>query len=141
MCGYFSQIRVAGSAGLELADHSDGPQILEMRHMARAVPMARPVQSYAVQLTLGTHPDSPYATPLIKRYVRYGASPRAAQALVLGAKIHALARGEAFASTADVRAVALPALRHRVLLGFEGEVERIDPDTLITELLAARPGA
>ena len=62
----------------------DGPEILEMRHVARAVPIARPVQAYAIRLTLGTHPDSPYATPLVKRYVRYGASPRAAQALVLG---------------------------------------------------------
>ena len=62
----------------------DGPGLMEMRHVARSVAVARPVQSYAIRLTMGSHPDSPYATPLVKRYVRYGASPRAAQALVLG---------------------------------------------------------
>src|SRR5215831_17539866 len=63
----------------------DGAAIMEMRHVARAVAIARPVQAYAIRLTLGTHPDSPYASALVKRYVRYGASPRAAQALVLAA--------------------------------------------------------
>jgi MoxR-like ATPase len=115
----------------------EGAEILEMRRLARLVPIARPVQTYAIKLTLGSHPDSPHATPLVKRYVRYGASPRAAQTLVLAAKIHALTRGEAFVSVDDIRAVAMPALRHRLLLGFEGEVERVDPDTLITELIAA----
>jgi MoxR-like ATPase len=113
----------------------EGSEILEMRKAARLVPIARPVQAYAIRLTLSTHPDSPYATPLVKKYVRYGASPRAAQALVVGAKIHALRRGEPFVSVEDIRAVALPALRHRVLLGFEGEVERVDPDTIIAEVV------
>ena len=114
----------------------DGPEILEMRRIARGVPIARPVQSYAIQLTLGTHPHSPYATPMIKKYVRYGASPRAAQALVLGAKIHALTRGNAFVSVDDIRAVALPVLRHRILMNFEGEADEINTDALVTELLA-----
>jgi MoxR-like ATPase len=100
------------------------------------VPIARPVQAYAIRLTLGTHPEQPYATPLVKSYVRNGASPRAAQALVLAAKIHALSRGQAFDSAEYVRAVALPALRHRVLLNFEGEAEQVNTDTLIEELLA-----
>ena len=113
----------------------DGVEILEMRQVARSVPIARPVQGYAVRLTLGSHPHSPYATPLVKRYVRYGASPRAAQALVLAGKIHALTRGNAFVSVDDVRAVALPALRHRVLMNFEGEAEQIDPDAIVNELL------
>jgi MoxR-like ATPase len=112
-------------------------EILEMRQVARSVPIAGPVQSFAVRLTLATHPDSSEAPPLVKRYVRYGASPRAALALVLGGKIHALTCGRAFVSVDDIRAVAPPALRHRLLLGFEGEVERIDPDALIRELLAA----
>jgi MoxR-like ATPase len=117
----------------------DGPEILEMRQVARSVPIARPVQSYAVRLTLGSHPQSPYATPLVKRYVRYGASPRAAQALVLAGKIHALTRGHAFVSVEDIRAVALAALRHRLLLNFEGEAEQVNADTLVQELLAAMP--
>jgi MoxR-like ATPase len=113
----------------------DGPEILEMRKVSRAVPIAKPIQSYAIRLTLSSHPDSQYAPPLVKRYVRFGASPRAAQTLVLAAKIHAITRGNAFVSVDDVRAVALPALRHRVLLNFEGEAEQINPDTIVNELL------
>ena len=115
----------------------DGAEILEMRQVARSVPIAKPVQGYAIRLTLGSHPESPYATPLVKRYVRYGASPRAAQALVLAGKIHALTRGNAFVSAEDIRAVALPALRHRVLLNFEGEAEQINADTIVNELLGS----
>jgi len=114
----------------------DASQILEMRHIARAVPIAQPVQSYAVRLTLGTHAGSPYATPMVGRYVRYGASPRAAQALVLAGKIRALCDGRPFVSVEDIRAAALPALRHRVLLNFDGEAGQIDPDAIIEELVA-----
>ena len=114
----------------------NGAEILEMRHVARSVPIAKPVQAYAIRLTLGTHPNSPYATPLIKRYVRYGASPRAAQALVLAGKIHALTHGNAFVSAEDIRQAALPALRHRLLLNFEGEAEQVNADSLVNELLA-----
>ncbi|MGB2713568.1 MAG: MoxR family ATPase [Vicinamibacterales bacterium] len=113
----------------------DGPEILEMRHVARSVPIARPVQAYAIRLTLGSHPESDYATPLVKRYVRYGASPRAAQAIVLAGKIHALNRGQAFVSVDDIRAMALPSLRHRILLNFEGEADEVDTDTIVSELL------
>jgi len=113
----------------------EGSAILEMRTTARAVAVARPVQAYAIRLTLGTHPDSPHASPLVKRYVRYGASPRAAQTLVLAAKIQALIRGQAFVSPDDIRAVALPALRHRLLLNFEGEADEVDTDAIVTELL------
>ena len=115
----------------------DGKDILEMRHVARAVPIARPVQSYAIRLTLATHPNSPYATPLVKRYVRYGASPRAAQTLVLAGKITALNRGQAFVSIDDIRSLAMPALRHRLLLNFEGEADEVNTDTIIEELLAS----
>ena len=111
-------------------------EILQMRHAARLVPIAKPVQGYAIRLTLGSHPLSPYATPMIKKYVRYGASPRAAQALVLGAKIHALTQGHAFVSPENIRAIALPALRHRLLLNFEGEAEQVDTDVMVKELLA-----
>jgi MoxR-like ATPase len=113
----------------------DAGQILEMRHVARSVPIARPVQAYAIRLTMGSHPASPYATPLVKRYVRYGASPRAAQALVLAGKIQALTRGRAFVSIEDIRGVAMPALRHRLLLNFEGDADEISTDTIVGELL------
>jgi MoxR-like ATPase len=113
----------------------EGAAILEMRATARAVAVARPVQAYAIKLTLGTHADSPHASPMVKRYVRYGASPRAAQTLVLAAKIQALIRGEAFVSPDDIRAVALPTLRHRLLLNFEGEADEVNTDDIVTELL------
>ncbi len=115
----------------------DKLEILEMRQVARSIPIARPVQAYAIRLTLGSHPASPYATPLVKRYVRYGASPRAAQALVLAGKIQALNRGQAFVSIDDIRRVALPALRHRLLLNFEGEADEVNTDTIVTELLGS----
>ena len=129
--------RTTQSADTAVSRVVDGPEILEMRQVARSVPIAKPVQGYAIRLTLGTHPDSPYATPLVKRYVRYGASPRAAQALVLAGKVHALTRGNAFVAAEDIRAVALPALRHRVLQNFEGEAEQVNPDTIVNELIGS----
>src|SRR4029078_4952033 len=125
--------RTTQDSDLSVTRVVDGPEILAMRHTAGAWPIARPVQAYAIRLVLGTHPASPYATPLVKRYVRYGASPRAAQAIVLAAKIHPLTRGQAFVSVADTRAVALPALRHRALLNFEGEADEVNTDTIIEE--------
>jgi MoxR-like ATPase len=129
--------RTTAEGGVQVSRVVDGPEILEMRQVVRAVPIARPVQAYAIRLTLGSHPTSPYATPLVKRYVRYGASPRAAQALVLAGKIQALNRGHAFVSVDDIRSAALPALRHRILLNFEGEADEVSTDTLVAELLAS----
>jgi MoxR-like ATPase len=114
----------------------DGSDILEMRHVARAVPISRPVQAYAIRLTLGTHPSSPHCSPMVKRFVRYGASPRAAQAMVLAAKIGALNSGHPYVSVEDVRAVAPAALRHRILLNFEGEADEVNTDAIVQELLA-----
>ena len=113
----------------------DGAEILEMRQVARAVPISRPVQAYAIRLTLGTHPKSPYASSMVNRFARYGASPRAAQAMVLAAKIQALNQGHAYVSVDDIRAVALPALRHRILLNFEGEADEVSTDAMVQELL------
>ncbi|HKW00751.1 MAG TPA: AAA family ATPase [Vicinamibacterales bacterium] len=127
--------RTTQTAHAEVTRVMDGPEILQMREVSRSVPIAKPVQAYAIRLTLASHPESPYATPLVKKYVRYGASPRAAQALVLAGKIHALTRGQAFVSVEDIRAHALAALRHRLLLNFEGEAEQVNPDTIVNELL------
>ena len=115
----------------------DGAALIEMRRTARALPIAKPVQSYAIRLTLGTHPNSPYAPAMVKKYVSYGASPRAAQALVAAGKILAMRRGQAFVSPDDIRAAALPALRHRLLLNFEGEADEIDPDAIVHELVSS----
>jgi len=131
--------RTTQTEGTPVERVMNGPEILEMRHVVRSVPIAKPVQGYAIRLTLGSHPGSPYASPLVNKYVRYGASPRAAQALVLAGKIHAITRGNAFVSVEDIRAVAMPALRHRLLLNFEGEAEQVNADTIVTELLGAVP--
>jgi MoxR-like ATPase len=110
-------------------------EVLEMRKTVRAVPIARPVQDYAIRITLATHPQPPFAHALTVKYVRYGSSPRGAQALVVGGKIRALLNNRLHVSCDDIRAVALGALRHRVLLNFEGEAERIDTDTIIKGIL------
>ena len=118
----------------------DGEQILEMRRTVRSVPIAKPVQDYAIRLTLATHPDSHHRHDMTTRYVRYGAGPRAIQAIVLAGKIHALLHDRVHVAAADIQAVALPALRHRVLLNFEGEADRVDTDTIIRAILESLPG-
>jgi MoxR-like ATPase len=110
-------------------------QILDMRETARAIPVARPVQEYAIKVTLATHPESDQAHEMTKTYVRFGSSPRGTQALILGAKVHALMNDRVYVSCEDVRAVALPALRHRVLLNFEAEAQRVDADTILARIL------
>ena len=113
--------------------------ILALRDTVRAVLVARPVQGYAVRLTLATHPESPRAHDLTRRYLRYGASPRGLQAMILGAKVLALLDGRSHASCEDVRSMTLPALRHRILLNFEGEAERVDPDSILNTILESVP--
>ncbi|MDP2324059.1 MAG: MoxR family ATPase [Gammaproteobacteria bacterium] len=110
-------------------------QILEMRDTARAIPVARPVQEYAIKVTLATHPESSLAHEMTKKYVRFGSSPRGVQALILGAKVHALMNDRVYVSCEDVRAVALPALRHRILLNFEAEAGRIESDAILSKIL------
>ena len=117
----------------------DGEQILAMRETVLAVPIARPVQDYAVRLVLTTHPNTPDAHEITDRYVRYGASPRGAQALVLGGKIRALLHNRVHVSAEDIRAIAPSVLRHRVLLNFEGEAERIDTDSILEVILKNTP--
>ncbi|MDQ3036014.1 MAG: MoxR family ATPase [Myxococcota bacterium] len=117
----------------------DGPRILEMRALAREVPVPRHVQDYAIRVLEATHPDRPDASDRVKQFVRFGASPRGAQACLLAAKIHALTEGRFAATIEDVRAVAIPALRHRVILGFEGEAEGVRTEALLEEVLARVP--
>ncbi len=113
--------------------------ILAMQQLVRQVPVARHVQDYAIRVVQATHPDGPESPDLVKRFVRYGSSPRGAQALLLAAKIRALFDGRFAASVDDVRAVAHSALRHRVLLNFEGEAEGVKTDDILDELLKALP--
>ena len=113
-------------------------RVLELRELVRQVPVARPIQDFAVRLVAATHPDRS-ALARVRKLVRYGSSPRGAQAVILAAKIRALRDGRFAPSFDDVRRVALPALRHRVLLNFEGEAEGITTDALLGEVLAALP--
>jgi MoxR-like ATPase len=106
-----------------------------MRQIAREVPIAQHVKEYALRVVLGTHPDSEHAPDSVRRLVRFGSSPRGAQALILTAKIRALLQGRFNVAYEDLDAVAYPALRHRLILSFEGEAEGTDPDALIREIL------
>ncbi len=125
----------------------DAAELLRWRTFVRQVPLAREVQEHAVQIVLATHPEHPSAPGKTRRFVRYGASPRGAQALILAGKIFALLDGRFHVSRADVEKAALPALRHRIILNFEGEAEGATTDEIIREILDSvahnetRPGA
>ncbi len=113
----------------------DGHAILEMSRLARQIPIADELRRYAVSLVLATHPEHELATEMTKRYVRYGASPRGAQAIILGAKIRAILDHRYHVSRDDIRAVAPAALRHRLILNFEGQAESISADDIIVDAL------
>jgi MoxR-like ATPase len=115
--------------------------ILKMQKLVRTVPVARHVQDYAIRLLQATHPGGPDSTDKVRRYVRTGASPRGAQAMLLAAKIRAIFEGRFAASADDVKASAAPALRHRILLNFEGEAEGVSADLVIREILEQLPEA
>lgn len=118
-----------------------GQEILALRGLARQTPIASHLSEYASRLVIATHPEIPGATPLVKKYVRYGASPRGAQALILGAKVTALLAGRFNVAYEDIRQVSLAALRHRLLLNFEGMAEGVGTDQIIQELLQTVPEA
>ncbi|MFO7683034.1 MAG: MoxR family ATPase [Chloroflexota bacterium] len=111
-----------------------GPTILAMQQLARQIPMPSNVTDFVSRLIVATHPGGSPA-PLVNSYVRYGSSPRGAQALVLGAKITALLAGRVNASFDDITAVAPAALRHRLLLNFEGQAEGVRTDDVVADLL------
>jgi len=133
-----------------------GANLLELRNLVRQVPVARTVQDFAVRILVGTHPDAEKAAKvlgqpgkpekidrndLVRRFVRYGASPRGAQALLLGAKVLALLDGRFAVSCADVVKVARPALRHRLILNFEGQAEGVSTDDIVSAIIARTPEA
>jgi MoxR-like ATPase len=127
--------RTTGSGIEKRRSVLDREAIASMQQLVRQVPVARHVQDYAVRVLQATHPDGPEAPEIARRFVRYGSSPRGAQALLLAAKIRALFEGRFAASVDDVRAAVLPALRHRVLLNFEGEAEGVKTDQVLDAVL------
>jgi len=116
-----------------------GAEILEWRALVREVVIAPHVQDYVIRLVLATHPEGEFAPELTNRYVRFGASPRGAQAMVLCAKLRALLAGRWNVSFKDVKEVALAVLRHRVLLNFEGEAEGLSSDKVVNDILEVVP--
>jgi MoxR-like ATPase len=112
-----------------------GAKVVGYRELIREVPIANHVRALASTIIMATHPLWEHAPEAARRFIRYGASPRGAQALVLGAKVRALAAGRFNVSVDDLRAMAAPALRHRIILNFEGEAEGIDVDTLIGQVV------
>ena len=131
--------RTTGADAPTAGKVADASEIVEMQRLARAVPIAPHVTAYAVGLLAASHPDQPRAPQLVRDYVRYGGSPRGAQALITGGKIYALLDGRFNVSIEDIRAVALPALRHRVILNFEGEAEGVTPEAIVRSILDAVP--
>jgi len=115
-----------------------GPdEIRDLQHLVRQVMAAEFVQRYAARIALGTHPESPYATDMTNQFVRFGASPRGVQSLILGAKVRALLAGRYTVACEDLREVARPALRHRVIRNFEAEADGISADSVLDRLLAS----
>jgi MoxR-like ATPase len=118
-----------------------GPAVMSFRELIREVPIASHVRDFASAIVMATHPQWEKAPEVARRFVRYGASPRGAQALVLGAKVRALAEGRYNVSVDDIKALAAPALRHRIILNFEGEAEGIDTDNLVARIMESTEAA
>ena len=127
--------RTTGTHSAQLHSVADAPTLMAMIELTRQVPIASHVLRHAVDLVVATHPDSTTTPDLLRRYVRFGASPRAAQAMVLAGKVTALLDGRPNVSIADIRSVALPALRHRLVVGYEATADGIDAAQLVESLL------
>jgi len=127
--------RTTGTQTATLHSVADAPTILAMIELTRQVPIASHVLRHAVDLVVATHPDQATTPDLVKRYVRFGASPRAAQSMVLAGKVTALLDGRPNVSIADIRSVALGALRHRLVVGYEATADGVDAEQLVTALL------
>ena len=117
----------------------NGEEIIETQAVVRRVVTAPHVQEYAIRMAMASHPNGPYALDVTNKYVRWGVSPRAAQTIALGAKLRALLDGRFNVSFEDVRSVYLPAMRHRVLLNFEGEAEGVSTDDVLKEIMKKTP--
>jgi MoxR-like ATPase len=117
----------------------DGDRIKAHQQLIRRVVVAPHVQDYAIRCVLATHPQGQFATPMVNQFLRVGASPRAAQAITLGAKVRALLDGRFHVSFQDIKEVTVPAMRHRVILNFEGEAEGITTDMVLEKVISDTP--
>jgi MoxR-like ATPase len=131
--------RTTGAEVAEAEPVADGSAIRAMQALARAVPIADHVTAYAARLLKATHPQDGGAPDVVRRYVRYGASPRGMQAMILASKIAALLDGRYNVAYDDLRQAARPALRHRLILSFEAQAEGVTTDAVIDEVVEAVP--
>ena len=127
--------RTTGRETAKIAKVLGSKELLAMRMFARETPVAEPVLRYAMRVILATHPQNGEAPERVRRLVSYGSSPRGGQALIQAARIRALLDGRYNVGFEDIVRSAKPALRHRIILNFEGEAERISPDSIIGDIL------
>jgi MoxR-like ATPase len=127
--------RTTTSAEPKVESTFPSQRILEMGKLARDIMVADEITRYAVELCVSTHPEHPKATPFVRKYVRFGASPRGAQALLLGAKINAILDGRFNVAREDLKTLAPMVFRHRIILNFEGQAENVSTDKVIEELI------
>jgi MoxR-like ATPase len=125
------------ASGVTISRVASGADLEGARHLVRELPAADNVVDYALRLVRATRPADPSAPQVVREWVKWGSGPRAGQALLLGAKAAALADGRSAPSPDDVRNIALPVLRHRILLNFQAEADGIDADQVIGRLVEA----
>jgi MoxR-like ATPase len=133
------QRTIRPSASEPVASVADADDVLRMLRVGREVVVAPHLVTYAVRLVLATHPNEPGAPAVVRQYVRHGASPRGLQSLVAGAQVRALLEDRFNVSREDLHAVALPALRHRLILGFEAQADGVTPDRVVEDVLSGVP--
>lgn len=127
--------RTTGWTEPKISPVMDRGGLMQLRQLAMDVPIAKHVQDYAVRIVLATHPEQKQAPEVARRYLRVGASPRGAQAIVVAAKVRAILDGRFAVSADDIKKVAHPALRHRIIRNFEGEAESVSPDSILDEVM------
>ncbi|MEY8263346.1 MAG: MoxR family ATPase, partial [Bermanella sp.] len=139
--GELSEIvtRTTEGTKVEVSKVVNGATLIELQQLVQQVPVASHVKDYAVRLILATHPNTETAQEITNQFLKFGSSPRGAQALLLGAKVRALTEGRFNVSFDDVAGVALPALRHRLIVNFEAEAEGVTPDLVLQKIMAGVP--
>ena len=139
--GELSEIvtRTTEGTKVEVSKVVNGATLIELQQLVQQVPVASHVKDYAVRLILATHPNTETALEITNQFLKFGSSPRGAQALLLGAKVRALTEGRFNVSFDDVAEVALPALRHRLIVNFEAEAEGVTTDLVLQKIMAGVP--
>ena len=134
-------VLTTGKAMPEVSAVMDRQTLLDVQDLVREIVVAPHVADMAARLTLATHPESEASPPVVKKFVKYGASPRAMQALMLAGRAEALMAGRPWVSGTDLKKVAHPILRHRMILGFDAELEGVTADQIVDAVLAKVPVA